>query len=202
MSGHRPLRPTGRSRLSDWPLRNVHERWLAVSPDAVWELLAGIGSDADVVWPRENWPPMKLDAPLSVGTSGGHGAVRYRCTALVPRRLIEFTFDSLGGRAFDGHHAFEVLDRGGGVLLRHTIDAQVPDRETRWWFRIFVQPTHDVVIEELFHIIESLLGQSGSALPRWSPWVRLLRRRRGLPTRQRSPLIPGYPAHGPIASTQ
>jgi hypothetical protein len=129
---------------------------------------------------------MKLDAPLGVGASGGHGAVRYRCTAAIPHRLIEFTFDAIGDREFNGHHAFEILDRKGGVILRHTIDAQAPDRKTRWWFRLLVQPTHDVVVEELFDVIESLLGRSESALPRWSPWVRLLRRRRGLPTRPRT----------------
>lgn len=68
MSKRRPPRPTGRSVLPTWPIRNVHERWLEVSPETVWELLAGIGGEGDVVWPRENWPPMKLDAPLSVGT--------------------------------------------------------------------------------------------------------------------------------------
>ncbi|WP_157561091.1 SRPBCC family protein [Mycobacterium sp. E802] len=126
---------------------------------------------------------MKLDGPLRVGAAGGHSAVRYRCTAMVPRRLIEFTFDDIGGRRLDGHHAFELLDRRGGTLLRHTIDAQVADRKGTWWFRVFVQPTHDVVVEELFQTIESRLAQSECAPPRWSPWVRLLRRRRGLPTR-------------------
>lgn len=190
MSRHRPPRPTGCSALPGRSIRNVHERWFPVSPDLVWDLLVDVGSTSDTVWPRENWLPMKLDAPLNVGISGGHGAVRYRCTALVPLRLIEFTFDSLGGRAFDGHHAFEVLDRRSGVLLRHTIDAEVPARKTKWWFRLFVQPTHDVVTEELLHILESQLplAHSESKLPRWSLWVRFLRRRRGLPIRRRPPL--------------
>lgn len=183
MSKRRPPRPTGRSVLPTRPIRNVHERWLEVSPETVWELLAGIGGEGDVVWPRENWPPMKLDAPLSVGTSGGHGAVRYHCTALIPRRLIEFTFDSIGGRPFDGHHAFEILDRRSGIVLRHTIDAQASDRRTGWRFRLLLQPTHDAVIEELFDIVESMINQSEISVPRWPLWVRLLRHRRGLSTR-------------------
>ncbi|WP_454793067.1 hypothetical protein [Mycolicibacterium lutetiense] len=184
MRKRRPIRPTGCSMLHGWSIRNVHERWLDLPSATVWELLAELGSEGDIVWPSRNWPSMKLDAPLRVGASGGHGAVRYQCTALVPRRLIEFTFDSIGGRPLDGHHAFEILERSGGVLLRHTIDAQVPDLIARWRFCSLIQPTHDVVIEELFDVIELLTGKSSeSSTPRWSLWVRLLRHRRGLSIR-------------------
>ncbi|WP_280830685.1 hypothetical protein [Mycolicibacterium frederiksbergense] len=180
---HRPAHPTGRCITPGRSIRNVHERWLPADPTTVWELLQQLGTGDDVVWPARNWAPITLNGPLQVGVSAGHGAVRYHCTALIPRRLIEFTFDSVAGRHLDGHHAFELFDRAGGTLLRHTIDAEVLNRFAVLNFRLFIQPTHDVVTEELLTNVERLVGGSMRRLPRWSPWVRYLRHRRGLPIR-------------------
>ncbi|MGW4099712.1 hypothetical protein [Mycobacterium sp. NPDC004974] len=126
---------------------------------------------------------MRLETALAVGAVGGHGAVKYHCTQFVPQRLIEFTFDEVAGRQVDGHHAFEFLSRSGGTLVRHTVDAEVPGRITAWWFRVFVEPTHNVVVEEIFDTVEELATGRVCRPSRWSPWVRLLRYRRGLPTR-------------------
>lgn len=45
---------------------------------------------------------MVLDRNLTVGASGGHGKIRYTCTAHIPARLPELTFDDVNGSAVDG----------------------------------------------------------------------------------------------------
>src|SRR5690625_2977844 len=54
-------------------IENVHERQVRASPTAVGELLDSLSAKDDRLWPRGEWPSMKLDKPLRVGAAGGHG---------------------------------------------------------------------------------------------------------------------------------
>lgn len=64
---------------------------------------------------------MRLDRPLDVGASGGHGPVRYVVDAHEPGRSVRFRFTDPSG--FHGHHAFTNSEVGDevGVLLRHEL---------------------------------------------------------------------------------
>jgi hypothetical protein len=57
-------------------IRNVHERDLAAAPSEAGALIDGLAGEHDRLWPSERWPAMRLDRPLAVGASGGHGRIR------------------------------------------------------------------------------------------------------------------------------
>lgn len=103
---------------------NVHEREIPVSAEEVGALLNSLSSGADALWPRTLWPLMRLDHPLGVGASGGHGPVRYAVEEFIPGHRVKFRFS--GPRGFNGFHRFEVVPMSnGGTILRHTIDMEV-----------------------------------------------------------------------------
>jgi hypothetical protein len=176
------VRWTGRSAVSSWRIRNVHERLFEDVPGSrIAPLLAGLGSAEDVLWPGADWSPMVLDRPLSEGACGGHGNVRYTCTTYVPGKLVEFTFNSVHGRAVDGRHVFEAIPRQAGTLFRHTLDLE-SDFGTWLTLSTVVVPGHDAVLEQLLDNLEQAATGSIQRPYRWPNRVRLIRRRFGLPT--------------------
>ena len=66
------------------PVHNIHQRRIAAPPARVGELLDTLASGKDRLWPHERWPPMKLDTPLGIGATGGHGPIRYVVEAYDP----------------------------------------------------------------------------------------------------------------------
>ena len=58
-------------------IRNVHERVINASIEALGALLDGLGQKDDRLWPSRSWPPMVLDRPLALGADGGHGVIRH-----------------------------------------------------------------------------------------------------------------------------
>ncbi len=81
----------------------MHERVVAAPAPAVGALLDGLGGDPDLLWPGNDWPPLRLDGPLASGASGGHGPMCYAVTTYEPRRRVRFGF--LPGCALVGYHA-------------------------------------------------------------------------------------------------
>lgn len=161
-------------------IRNTHRRHLAAAIGEVDILLSGLGSDTDALWPRHLWFPMRLDRPLAAGATGGHGPVRYHCTVRA-RGRVYFEFDSiLGSTRWHGGHRFVVHPRPDGSVLVHELELEIPLRQYVQWI-LLVGPLHDAVLEDLLN------GADGVATPRWSVWVRLLRR--ALPAvRERRPI--------------
>lgn len=157
-------------------MRNVHERDYPVDPARLGELLDRVVGRDSPLWPVDHWPPMILDGPLAVGAKGGHGPIRYTCTAYEPGRRVEFAF----ARDFiNGTHTLEVLDRGA---LRHTITGRTSGAGRLLWPLVF-RWLHDACLEDLLDRASTALGHPTRT--RWSPWVRLLRRlapRRPKPT--------------------
>lgn len=156
-------------------IENVHVRMLPPRGDWVERAVAA--------WPSKHWPPLVLDRPLGVGADGGHGFVRYRCTAYEPGQRVEFTFT----RFITGTHAFEVVP--GGV--RHVITGH-PTGWMRLGWPLAVRWLHDALIEDLLDNLsaeaeggatqprEAASGQFNTAgvafhRSRWSWWVRVLR---------------------------
>ncbi len=154
-------------------VRNTHERAVAAPAEVVGELLAGLGGDRDQLWPSPEWMPMRLDRPLSVGATGGHGPIRYRVSEYEPGRRVRFEFAPDTG--LRGHHELVVEPRpGGSSVLRHRIEATARTG-TRLTWPLVIRPVHDALVEDLLDNAEQ--AATGRRLParRWSPWVRLLR---------------------------
>lgn len=152
---------------------NVHERLLPVPRQAVDPLLDGLAADGDRLWPREAWPAMRLDRPLSVGARGGHGPVRYVVSHYVPGSWVRFRFT--GPRGFTGFHEFTVEpvadDR---TSLRHTL--VVRPHGLRWlgWL-LFFRPLHDATFEDTLDNAERAVTGRVFLPARWNWYVRLLR---------------------------
>ncbi|MEU4657087.1 SRPBCC family protein [Streptomyces sp. NPDC023723] len=151
---------------------NVHERALPAAPETVGALLDGLGSPDDRLWPP-NWPPIRFEGPLAVGTHGRHGVVRYTVSHHVPGRWVRFRFT--GPRGFAGFHEFAVErvdDRW--TMLTHTL--VVRPRAPLWpLWALFFRPLHDAVFRGVLDRAERELTGTVARPARWNPYVGLLR---------------------------
>ncbi|MHA6619740.1 DUF2867 domain-containing protein [Pseudonocardia sp. DLS-67] len=154
-------------------VRNIHERVVAAPLERVGPLLDRLGGPDDVLWPTPAWRPMVLDGPVAVGSSGGHGPIRYRVTGYVPGREVEFTFTP--GMGIDGTHTFTAEPAGPDrTLLRHVIDGRVTGPARLTW-PLGIRWAHDAVLEEILDNAERALGAEPASPARRSVWVRLIR---------------------------
>lgn len=147
-----------------------HRREVDSSVAAIDHRFSRLGTEADDLWPSELWFPMRLDSSPDAGGSGGHGPVRYHCSAREPES-VTFTFDSVfGSTRWVGWHRFHVQATTEGALVEHLIELELPTWQYLQW-KVLVEPLHDALIENLFEKAARL-----SPTPNWSGWVRLLRR--------------------------
>ena len=154
-------------------VRNIHQRELSVAIDRAGQLIDTLASPRDKLWPKDRWPRMQFDRPLSDGAAGGHGPVRYVIDRYRPGRSIRFRFQQPAG--FHGFHGFEVIESKPGVtLLRHTLEMKTTGPALFSWPLVF-RPLHDALIEDSLSRAEASLGFAPRRIP-WSLWVRLLRR--------------------------
>ncbi len=152
---------------------NIHRRALNVRPDAAGALLETLSSNDDRLWPKNLWPPMRLDRGLDVGSHGGHGPIRYEVVDHRPYRSVVFKFTGPAG--FDGIHRFSIdACPGGTSVLTHEIDMTARRMARITWPLVF-RPLHDALIEDALTRAEISLGlpQTKAA---WSSWVIVLRR--------------------------
>ena len=137
------------------------------------ELLGGLGTDRDRLWPTERWPtiPLKLDRPPAVGARGGHGLIRYRVEEYEPSRRLVFRFEP--GQGLDGRHWFEIETAGdAGARLVHTIDTRVSG-PTRL-LSPALRRMHDLVIEDVLDRAEVATSGRRPAARRKPLWMRAL----------------------------
>lgn len=150
---------------------NVHSVVLPVPPERAGALLDTLGSDADVLWPTDRWPAMRIEGALRVGATGSHGPVRYTVEAYVPSTRVTFRFHRPAG--FDGTHTFEVFPHPGGSRLEHRVEITPRGLSRLGWPLIF-GPLHDALAEDA--VTRAIAATGGTPQPRtWSRWVRLLR---------------------------
>lgn len=150
-------------------VRNLHVRHL---PGRVGDLIDSLASDADLLWPHHAWPAMRLDRPLAVGASGGHGPIRYDVVAYVPGQWIRFRFT--GPRGFDGFHEFTVHDGLDGAELHHLLSMNTYGPARLTWPVVF-RPLHNALVEDSLDRAERQLTGTVRTPARWSRYVRLLR---------------------------
>jgi hypothetical protein len=153
---------------------NVHERRMPVPADQVGALLDALAGDDDPLWPQPDWPRMRLDRGLRIGSRGGHGPIRYTVTAYVPGQWVRFRFSAPGG--FQGFHEFTVEpDEPGRAVLRHVIAMRLRGSARLSWPLAF-RWLHDALLEEcLDRAALALEPTAGDGRRRRSSYVRLLR---------------------------
>jgi hypothetical protein len=152
-------------------IHNLHLRNLGVPAKRVAALLNSLGSEDDALWPHDQWPPLRLDGPLAVGASGGHGPIRYYVEELETGRVC---FRFTGPRGLTGTHQFTVETADPGCQLRHTIDGEAHGPMLLLW-PLVIRPLHDALLEDALDRAE-LAGTGAIAAPAsWSCRVRLLR---------------------------
>lgn len=150
---------------------SVHRVWLNAPWAEMAALLCDLGSAEDQVWPSNSWPPMRFDAPLAEGVTGGHGPFRYVVETYLPGRVLRCRFTAPPG--FDGTHTFAATPDGGGTWFDHRLELT-----TRGWARLFwplvFGPLHDALANDA--MVRAVRAAGGVATPKpWSLWVRILR---------------------------
>lgn len=152
---------------------NIHSRRLAASAHEVGALVDTFTSPHDRLWPGDRWPVARLDGPLGVGASGGHGPVRYLVEEYDPGRRIRFRFN--GSPDIDGYHEFTVTPDGdAATVLRHTLAGR-PHGLTRLTWPLFYRRMHDALLEDLLDRAERELTGTVAAPAHWNLYVRFLR---------------------------
>lgn len=166
-------------------IQNVHQRYVRASAGSVGDLLDSLSTKHDRLWPRGQWPSMRLDRPLGIGASGGHGPVRYVVDAYEPGRSV--SFQSTGPSGFHGHHAFAVSETAdeATVLLTHELMMTVTGSARVTW-PLFFRPLHDALIEESFDRAESEVGNPPEVPSKRPLWTRTLRLVTSLPKTSQS----------------
>jgi hypothetical protein len=151
---------------------NIHQRVLDAPIATIGQLIDGLASANDRLWPHDRWPAMRFDRPLGVGALGGHGPIGYVVESYAPGRNIRFRF--IEPQGFVGSHRFEAeAIEAAKTRLRHTIDMQATGRSWLVW-ALAIRPLHDALLEDLLDRAEVFAGKE---LPgrKWSRWVRIIR---------------------------
>jgi hypothetical protein len=152
-------------------IQSIHTRERPAPVERAWELVAGLASEHDELWPSERWPatPIEFDRPFGPGAKGGHGTIRYDVERHERGRRVVFRFVRNSG--LDGIHAFECepIDARRSRLT-HTFDARVGWKLRP--LRRLLLVAHDTLLEDLLDNAERAAG--GSPAPR-PPLPRLLR---------------------------
>jgi hypothetical protein len=157
-------------------IKDVHERTVPMSPANAWELVERVAEPDGVLWPADAWPAIRFDRPLAVGAAGGHGRIRYTCSAVEPGERVEFRFDPALG--IDGTHALLVLPgtTPDECVLRHELVGRVRGPRMALAWTIAIHWLHCALIEDLLDRAETAAGRPPARPARWTPWVRLLRK--------------------------
>ena len=152
---------------------NIHTRTLSISLEQAAPLIDSLASKNDMLWPKNDWPPMRFDRPLSVGATGGHGPIRYFVNDYEPGRFVCFTFSAPKG--FDGIHAYRLERKSSGSCsLTHSIEMNTTGFALVNWTMV-IRPLHDALIEDSLFLAELFAGVEKPSKSSWSPWVRILR---------------------------
>lgn len=151
---------------TDTGIRNVHTRITEGPVAEAWRLMLTMGGPDDAVWPADRWSPMVLDVGVTIGSSGGHGGIRYHVEAVEPGRSVRFRFDN---ESLPGWHELSVEELPDGrVQWTHTLRG---DRSP-WLLRTVVIPLHDACLEDLLDQVEAAMAGRAVLRRRLSPLVR------------------------------
>lgn len=127
------------------PVFNMHRRTIAADLDSVGKVIDSLGGPQDLLWPAQDWMPMRLDGPMELGTTAGHGPGRYYVVGYQPGRWIRFEQTHPG--YMQGFHEFSAHPAGPNVtVLQHLLAM----RFTPLGWPIYptlLRVVHDTIIE-------------------------------------------------------
>lgn len=164
------------STFSHMKILNIHKRVIHQTKESILEIWATLATEADRLWPEENWPPMRFKEGLQVGAHGGHGSIRYRVVRFDPEGMVEFEFTKPAG--FHGRHRLEIFSLDTyQTEIKHTIEMETSGLSILYW-NLVIRWLHDALLEDAFDKLEN----NFSAVPKrtnWSAWVRFWRKMLG-----------------------
>lgn len=176
-------------------VRNIHSRVIAADARTVGGLLDTLAAEDDRLWPLDRWPAMRLDRPLGVGASGGHGPIRYTCAKYLPGQEVRFRFHR--PRGFGGEHGYLVQELDAG-RTRLTHECLVRTRgAARFTWPLIWRWLHDALIEDSLDRAEAAATSGFGSRRRHGGYVRFLRAgvrtwstRRGTPATDGNAILP------------
>ena len=151
---------------------NIHNRVISEPREKVGELLNALGTKNDVIWPNKQWPAIRLNNGVSVGSKGGHGIIGYSIIEFIENDRIVFQFNKPKG--FHGTHSFTIssLDQGR-TKIEHKIQMKIYGITILYW-SLVIRWLHDALIEDAFDNYENYFSGTSKRTP-WSNWVKLWR---------------------------
>lgn len=151
---------------------NIHKRNIFTKKESVSALFSTLATDDDKMWPSEKWPKMKFRDGLKIGSSGGHGPIRYTIVDFKPESHVVFKFQKPSG--FDGIHKFEITEIDSNeTQIIHTIDMITSGIGTFKWI-IAIQSLHNALIEDAFDRVQNRFTTEPKET-KWNLWVKILR---------------------------
>lgn len=151
---------------------NIHTRVIDQPVAEISKLFKTLASKNDQMWPVHRWPALKLDNGLKIGSSGGHGPIRYSVQKYTPGKFIKFKLSKPKG--FNGIHEFEIKELAiDKTELKHSIRMTINGQALLSW-PLAIRWLHDALIEDAFDTVENhfLAIKKKSDL---SLWVKFLR---------------------------
>jgi hypothetical protein len=135
---------------------NVHERRVTGAVEKLSGMISSISGPNDTLWPSDAWPPMRLDQALTVGSTGGHGPIRYTVESYDPGRSVSFRFaDGLG---LVGTHCLTVEQHSDSTaVVRHEINGRVTGSMRVLW-PLAIRWLHDALVEDLLDNAEAAVA--------------------------------------------
>jgi hypothetical protein len=151
---------------------NTHSRIISQPKAELEVLLETLSTEKDKIWPSDNWPKMKFNQGIKVGTKGGHGPIRYTVEKYNPTEIIQFRFTKPEG--FHGIHVFEITAFSERETeIKHTIAMNAKGMGLlKWVFAI--RSLHNALIEDAFDKMENNFP-GNKKFTKWNIWVKLLR---------------------------
>lgn len=151
---------------------NIHKRQINQPKAELARLFKTLATENDMMLATDKWSPMKLDNGLHVGSTGGHGPIKYKVTDYQPDDSITFQF-SLPG--FNGFHKFELRSlEADKTELSHVIDMTTSGIATLKWV-LAIRWLHDAYMEDAFDKVENHFSMIKKC-SKWSWWVKTLRK--------------------------
>jgi hypothetical protein len=155
-------------------VRNVHERRVIGAVAQIGDMIDNLAGPNDTLWPADAWPPLQLDHGLTVGSTGGHGPIRYLVESHTPTREVTFRFAD--GMGIDGIHRLTVerLSETEAIVRHELVGGLTGSMRVVW--PLMVHWLHDALIEDLFDNAEAAVSSRPVPPARRHPLgVRLLR---------------------------
>jgi hypothetical protein len=152
---------------------NMQRRVIAAPVTVLGRLHDRLAGPDDPLWPATDGEPIRLDRPLGVGASGGHGPFHYTVVAYEPGLRVRFEFSA--GSPLHGYHELWVRPVGRDhAEMVHILVAQARGAMLLLW-PLATRWLHQALIAELLDNAERAATGTVRHPARPSMWVRLLR---------------------------